>query len=114
MLEIRVVNSTPADTEPKSPGHSRSEASVKLTVGSRANGLAVFMAARGEGIWHYRHFQSAEIGYFIRLIGLILKRHVVLKTRAAAAHHRDAQRHRHRVLHGRCVERPEFLAGMFV
>jgi len=85
MLEIRVVNSTPADTEPKSPGHSRSEASVKLTVGSRANGLAVFMAARGEGIWHYRHFQSAEIGYFIRLIGLILKRHVVLKTRAAAA-----------------------------
>src|SRR5205085_279992 len=36
------------------------------------------------------HFQAVEIEHFIRVVGLVLKSHVILKSRAASAHHRHA------------------------
>src|SRR4029077_10919507 len=45
-----------------------------------------------------RHFQPVKIQQFVGLVGLIFKRHVVLKTGATAANHGNAQRHRHRAL----------------
>src|SRR4030095_13630876 len=47
----------------------------------------------------HSHFQTVEIHHFIAVIRLVLKSHVVLKTRATAAHYRDAQRRRYRGLH---------------
>src|SRR4029077_9014919 len=46
-----------------------------------------------------RHLQSVEIRHFIRFVCLVLKCHVVLKTRAASAHYRNAQRRGSGILH---------------
>src|SRR5580700_6786210 len=46
------------------------------------------------------NLQAVEIHDFIGVVGLVFKRHVVLKTGAAATDDSDTQRHRHRRLHG--------------
>ena len=44
-------------------------------------------------------FESIEVHDFVGLVGLILKRHMVLETGAASADHGNAQRDRDGVLH---------------
>src|SRR5712671_6073974 len=45
------------------------------------------------------NLESVKIQQFVSVVGLVLKRHVILKTRTAPTDHRNAQRHRHRALH---------------
>src|SRR5215472_5254390 len=43
--------------------------------------------------------QAIEIQYFVGLVGLVFKRHMVLETGTAATHDGDTQGYRHRRLH---------------
>src|ERR1700730_1588759 len=45
------------------------------------------------------NFQSVKLENLVSVIGLVLKRHVILKPRAAAAHHGYAQRRGRVILH---------------
>jgi hypothetical protein len=45
------------------------------------------------------NLQTIELKYLVRIGSLILKRHVVLETRAAAAHYSHSQSDRNRGLH---------------
>jgi hypothetical protein len=45
------------------------------------------------------NLQAVKVEYFIGIVGLVLKRHVVLETRAAATNDGNAQRHRCGALH---------------
>src|SRR5882724_2914674 len=45
------------------------------------------------------HFETVKIDHFVRVVGLVLECHVILKSRASAADYRDSQRRWNRALH---------------